>query len=350
VYQRLREERPVTRAITRAGSPVWLVTRYDDVRTILADPRVSADITNPGFPLFQILSPTAQEGQDRSQNVTLLRMDPPDHTLYRRLLTKNFMVKRVEAMCPAIQKLVDEKIDAMLDTPQQPVDFVQALALSVPSTVLSWILGVREKDHAFFNQATEDLMSAGDGTDPTTVERALQPKEALVKYADELATERDSAEDPGDDILGQLVRAAQEGTITRRDVVNTVFLLTVAGHDTTASMTALGTLTLLQHPDQLAELREKPELIPDAIEELLRYLTVVHLAVARVAAEDIEIGGVVIPKGEGIIPSTSPPTAMTPTTPTPTSSTSTAKPVTTSRSATASTSASDSLWPGWNCT
>jgi cytochrome P450 len=295
VYAWLREERPVVRVVMKGGMPAWLVTRYDDVRAVLSDPRVSADLRNPGFPGR---SP-AGAGSDERQS--FLRMDPPDHTLYRRLLTKNFMVKRVEALRPRIQDLVDRTIDAMLAGPK-PADFVQAVALPVPSTVLSWILGVREEDHGFFNKTTEEMFNTGDGTPEEQAAKAVAAANSLVEYVSGLAAERGKADDPGDDILGQLVRAAAEGTISERDVINTGFVLTVAGHDTTASMTALGTLTLLQHPEQLAELREKPELIPAAIEELLRYLTIVHLIILRVATEDIEIGGTVIPAGEGIIP------------------------------------------------
>jgi cytochrome P450 len=298
LYRWLREERPVTRIITKGGDPAWLVTRYDDVRSVLSDPRVSADLYNPGFPFLGV----GAKEQIRSIGASFLRMDAPAHTMYRRLLSRNFMVKRVEALRPAIQDLVDEKIDAMLASPQRPVDFVQALALPVPSTVLSWVLGVREKDRAFFNKATEELFSFGDGTDAEAIERSNQANMSLYLYAYELAEERAAADHPGDDILGQLVTAAKEQKISLKDVAGAGFVLTVAGHDTTASMTALGTLTLLQHPEQLAELRAHPELIPDAIEELLRYLTVVHLIVLRVAAEDIEIGGVVIPAGEGIVP------------------------------------------------
>ncbi|MEU6371574.1 cytochrome P450 [Streptomyces sp. NPDC046909] len=296
VYQWLREERPVTRVITHAGDPAWLVTRYDDVRAILSDPRVSADMQNPGLPALVAGTKTEEFGSG-----ALLRQDPPMHTVYRRMLSKNFMVKRVEAMRPAIQKLVDEKIDAMLAAPEHPVDFVQSLALPVPSTVLSWILGVREKDIPFFNGAAEELLT-GDPTDPESARQFQRNQMALVNYVTELAQERAAADDPGDDILGQLVKAALEGTITFDDVAEVGFVLTVAGHDTTASMSAMGLLTLLQHPEQLAELQAEPELIPDAVEEMLRYLTVVNLIIVRVATEDIEIGGVVIPAGEGIIP------------------------------------------------
>jgi cytochrome P450 len=293
-YSWLRENRPVSRVITRAGSPAWLVTRYDDVRAVLSDPRVSADLTKPGFP--DVIAPLPRELG------SFLRMDPPDHTVYRRLLSKNFMIKRVEALRPAIQDLVDRTIDAMLASPDRRADFVRAVALPVPSTVLSWVLGVPEQDREFFNLTTERAFDSGDGTDPDKLAGAVQALQALLGYIDGLVSEREAAQDPGEDILGQLVAACRVGTIPRNQVISAGVLLTTAGHDTTASMTALGTLTLLQHPDQLDELRRNPELIPDAIEELLRYLTIVHLVVVRVATEDIEIGGSIIPAGEGIIP------------------------------------------------
>jgi cytochrome P450 len=293
-YSWLRENRPVTRVITRAGSPAWLVTRYDDVRAVLSDSRVSADLTRPGFP--DVIAPFPRELG------SFLRMDPPDHTVYRKLLSKNFMVKRVDALRPAIQDLVDRTIDAMLASPDRRADFVRAVALPVPSTVLSWVLGVPEQDREFFNLTTERAFDSGDGTDPDKVAGAVEALQTLLGYIDGLVSEREAAQDPGDDILGQLVAACRVGTIPRNQVISAGVLLTTAGHDTTASMTALGTLTLLQHPDQLDELRRNPELIPDAIEELLRYLTIVHLVVVRVATEDIEIGGAVIPAGEGIIP------------------------------------------------
>jgi len=293
-YSWLRENRPVTRVITRAGSPAWLVSRYDDVRAVLSDPRVSADHNRPGFP--DVIAPFPRELG------SFLRMDAPDHTVYRKLLSKNFMVKRVEALRPAIQDLVDRTIDAMLASPDRRADFVRAVALPVPSTVLSWVLGVPEQDREFFNLTTERAFDSGDGTDPDKLASVAEALQTLLGYIDGLMSEREAAQDPGDDLLGQLVAACRVGTIPRNQVISAGILLTTAGHDTTASMTALGTLTLLQHPDQLDELRRHPELIPDAIEELLRYLTIVHLVVVRIATEDIEIGGAVIPAGEGIIP------------------------------------------------
>jgi cytochrome P450 len=294
LYGWLRKDRPVAEVTLPTGSKAWLVSRYDDVRAILADPRVSADNRAENFPFF-----TAQSRRPDSERM-FLRMDPPEHSVLRRLLGKNFVYKRLTAMRPRIQDLVDETIDRMLTLPQ-PVDLVKEFALPIPSTVLSWILGVRASDADFFNHASEAIVLGTSGQ-PELVQNGVRATEDLLRYIDELVTEKESADSPGDDILGQLVTAHRDGVCGRHDIVNSGFLLAIAGHDTTASMAAAGTLTLLQHPEQLSQLRADPKLWPQAIEELLRYLTVVHLIIQRVASEDIEIGGVTIPAGAGIIP------------------------------------------------
>jgi cytochrome P450 len=294
VYRFLREERPVVRVTLWNGKPAWLVSRYDDVRAILSDPRVSADQTQPGFPNMLAEIP--------DEHVSFLRMDPPRHGVFRKLLNKNFMVRKVDAMRGDLQRLVDDHIDAMLSADDRRADLVASLALPVPSTVLSWILGVKAEDRAYFNNKTEETLQGLNPKDPEAFARSLRSLGELRDYIEQIVQEKAQHDDPGDDILGQLVKAAQAGEISIGDAVNSGHLLIIAGHDTTASMTALGTLTLLQHRDQFDELRRDPTLIPNAVEELLRYLTVVHLIVARVAGEEIEIGGQVIPAGEAIFP------------------------------------------------
>lgn len=294
LYAWARQNRPVTQVTLPTGRPAWLVTRYDDVRSILSDPRVSADSRLPGFPHYADIAKRPDEER------ALLRMDPPEHTVIRRMIAPNFIVKRMEALRPRIQRLVDDTIDHMLTLPQ-PVDLVKEFALPIPSTVLSWILGVHAEDAPFFNNASEEILG-GTAGDPNGFEKALKAFDALIGYIAGLVDEKDAASDPGDDILGQMVLAARDGRCTRQDIINTGFTLAIAGHDTTASMSAMGVATLLLHPDQLAEVKADPKLYPATIEELLRYLTVVHLIVQRVAIEDIEIGGVTIPAGEGILP------------------------------------------------
>jgi cytochrome P450 len=294
LYRWLREERPVVEVPMHSGRSAWLVTRYEDVRAILSDPRVSADSNAEMFP--ELFPGARQPPEEQS----FLRMDTPDHTRFRRMLSKNFMVKRVEALRPQIQDLVDHQVDHLLTQPR-PADFVHQFALPIPSTVISWLLGVPVKDIPVFNQVGEDFASAAPD-DPDSIATALAAIRRFNEYLDALVAQHEAAAQPGDHMIGQLITEMRHGNCTRHDIVNTSLLLLAAGHDTTASMTALGTLTLLQHPDQLAELRARPELIPAAIEELLRYLTIVHLVVARVATEDIDIGGTTIPAGAGIFP------------------------------------------------
>jgi cytochrome P450 len=295
-YRWLRENQPVVRVRLTNGQPAWLVTAYDDVRSILADARVSADTNNPGYPF---INPGLEHHEEGYR--AFIHSDPPDHTVFRRLLANNFVVKRVEAMAPRIQRLVDDQVDHLLSLPQ-PADLVHEFALPIPSTVLSWILGVKAEDAPFFNQAAEDVLSDVHSGSEESLQRINAGVAALRSYIEGLVDERLELDVLPEDIIGQMVGAMKEGQVTRKEVVQSGASVTVAGHDTTASMVATGTLTLLRHPEQMERLRAHPELIPAAIEELLRYLTIVNLVVARVALEDIEIGGVTIPAGEGIIP------------------------------------------------
>jgi cytochrome P450 len=212
------------------------------------------------------------------------------------MVTAPFSIKRVEALRPAIQKIVDALIDDMLAGPT-PVDLVQAFALPVPSLVISELLGVPYADHDFFQQNSRLLINRN-----TPPEEAMAAQQRLIDYLDRLIA--DKLADPGEDLLSYLAtQRVATGELSRQEAAQMGRLLLVAGHETTANMIALGTLALLQHPDQLAALRETddPKLIAGAVEELLRYLTIVHSGRRRVALEDIEIDGHTIRAGEGVI-------------------------------------------------
>ncbi|CAM3093882.1 cytochrome P450 [Prescottella defluvii] len=294
-YDWLRDNEPISQVTTAGGGKAWLVTRYDDVRALLSDRRVSSDSQNRGFPHF------GAQPEPADQQL-FLRMDAPQHTIFRNLLSKNFTLSAINKMRPAIQELVDKTIDEMLARPDRKADFVEALALPVPSTVLSWLLGVKAEDRAFFNDAADRSLASTDPTNPEALTIAIEAMQELRGYIRSISEERAAQDDPGEDIMGQLVGAVRRGEITMMDVENSGFLLIIAGHDTTTNMTALGTYTLLEHRDQWDEMRGNPALIRNAVEELLRYLTVVHLVILRVASEDIEIGGVTIKAGDSIIP------------------------------------------------
>src|SRR5258705_8482645 len=270
----LQAQAPITKVRLWDGSTPWLVTRYADQRALLADPRISSDSRLPGFP-----HPSAgSRARFREQEPTFLNMDDPEHARLRRMATAPFTIKRVEALRPAIQRIVDDLIDQMLAGPTR-VDLVQAFALPIPSLVICHLLAVPYTDHNLFQRTSKLLINWN-----TPPEVAQQAQDTLHDYLDRLIT--DKLTHPTDDLLSRLaVEQVSTGALTQRELAVMARLLLSAGHETTANMIALGTLALLQHPDQLAALRAttEPALISSTVEELLRYLTIVHTGRRRAA-------------------------------------------------------------------
>ncbi|HEY3686004.1 MAG TPA: cytochrome P450 [Streptosporangiaceae bacterium] len=285
-YAELRDRRPICRVTLPTGVSAWLVTRHDHVRRLLADPHVSTDRTQPGFPL---LRPAA----DRT-NPVLLGTDPPEHTWHRRMVLGDFTVKRVARMRPRIQEIVDTHVDALL-AGDRPADLVRALALPVPSLAICELLGVPYADRAVFQRNTTALSGQGDG-----VEARRAASEALDAYLDHLVAGHEA--DPGEDLLGRLIVKYREAGCYDHDwLVRLGRVLLMAGHETTANMISLGVVGLLENPGQLEALRGAPELWPRAVDELLRFFSIVDHGTTRVATADIEIGGERIREGEGMI-------------------------------------------------
>ncbi|MEV4112694.1 cytochrome P450 [Nonomuraea sp. NPDC049695] len=283
-----REQGPMTRVRLWDGSTPWLITGYAEQRAVLGDPRVSADLSRPGYPATVPLPPG---GVKRS----FIGMDDPEHARLRRMVTAPFAIKRIEAMRPAVQKIVDGLIDDLLAGPN-PVDLVQAFALPVPSLVICELLGVPYTDHDFFQDTSKTIINR-----TSTPEQRQAGHQALHAYLDDLVGQK--LTDPGDDLLSGLVERVKAGELSRQEAARMGALMLIAGHETTANMIALGTLALLQHPDQLALLRDgdDPKLVASAVEELLRYLNIVHNGRLRVATEDIEVAGQIVRAGEGLI-------------------------------------------------
>jgi cytochrome P450 len=285
----LQSRTPLTRVELRNGATAWLVTRYADQKTLLADPRLSSDVTRPGYPIDVDVSARGDAP------VSFILMDDPEHARLRRMLTSSFMIKRIEAMRSGVQKIVDDLIDAMLAGPK-PVDLVQAFALPVPSLVICQLLGVPYTDHDFFQDNSKVMINRS-----VTGEERMAAGGRLFSYLDDLLVEKQ--EKPGEDLLSGLVERVRAGELSRADAAQMGVLMLIAGHETTANMIALGTLALLEHPDQLALLRsaDDPALVASAVEELLRYLHITHNGRRRVALADIEIAGETIRAGDGVI-------------------------------------------------
>ncbi|MFE1381721.1 cytochrome P450 [Streptomyces sp. NPDC058740] len=291
-YAPLREERPLSRVTLWDGRPVWIVTGHATARALLSDQRLSTDSTRPDFPL-----PTERATNlRRRRRAALLGWDDPEHNAQRRMLIPSFTLKRAERLRPRIQETVDRLLDAM-EAAGPPAELVSAFALPVPSIVICELLGVPYEDHEFFEEQSRRLLRGPTGAD---TEDALAQLEG---YLGDLI-ERKRVE-PGEGVLDDLVARQQEdGGPKPAELVQLATILLVAGHETTANMISLGTYTLLRHPERLAELRADPGLVPTAVEELLRFLSIAD-GLLRVAREDVEIDGVVIRAGEGVVFSTS---------------------------------------------
>jgi cytochrome P450 len=284
--QAARDEPGLPTIRTALGTSARLVTRYADVREVLGD---AERFTNTGLP--RLPAPDGQDGADfRAGN--LLATDPPEHTRLRRLLTGEFTVKRIRRLEPRIAEIVDDHLDAMVAA-GPPADLVSAFALPVPSLVICELLGVPYADRATFQgRAARQI----DLSLPLE-ERGRVAAESRA-YMGELV-DRARAE-PGDDMLGMLVREHGDD-LTRPELVGIAGLLLIAGHETTANMLGLGTLALLRAPDQLALVRDDPHAVAPAIEELLRWLSVVHSGIPRTVRHDTTVGGTPVAQGELLV-------------------------------------------------
>ncbi|GAA1413101.1 cytochrome P450 [Kitasatospora putterlickiae] len=275
---------PVSRAELPDGTPCWLVTGYQEVRAVLSDRRFSADARRPAFPFLN-----EARRELVAANPSFLRLDDPEHARLRRMVTGDFLVKRVEAMRPGIQRIVDEALDRMT-AGDGPADLIADFALPVPSLVICLLLGVPYEDREAFQANSRVLLT----TEPNDLD-VSRAQDELLDYLAGLAERKRS--EPGEDILSRLVL---RDDLTLREIASIGVLLLVAGHETTANMIGLSTALLLRHPEQAARLAD-PAAVPGAVEELLRLITIVHTGVPRQAMEDVELGGTLIRAGDGVM-------------------------------------------------
>jgi cytochrome P450 len=283
----IRETDGVRTATNSFGMTVFLVTRHEDIKEVLSDHERFSNGRPPGFVIPG--APTVPEEEQASARAgNLLSIDPPEHQRLRRMLTAEFTIRRMKRLEPRITEIVNAQLDAM-EKAGPPVDLVASFALPIPSLVICELLGVPYDDRDDFQRRTVRQL---DLSLPIPERMELQRQgRAYMRSLVERARRQ-----PGEDILGMLVREHGH-ELTNDELIGIASLLLLAGHETTSNMLGLGTLALLRHPDQLAAVRDDPDAIGPAVEELLRWLSIVHSAIPRITTTDVEIAGVEIPAG-----------------------------------------------------
>ncbi|OLT05626.1 cytochrome [Pseudonocardia sp. CNS-004] len=288
-YDRIRAQTPVLRVRLPTGRPAWVLTRYADVRALLADPAASSDIRRPNFPA---MGAGEQEAGIRTR--PFIRTDPPRHTRFRKLFAGEFTPRRVQALRPGVEKLVDGLVDD-LHSLGRPVDLVPHYANAVTTTVVCALLGVPADDVEFFRDVTRV-----SGSRLSTSEQVGAALGQLFSLLGDLVEAKRRT--PGDDLVSRLAgEHLSAGTVTEQELVSALAMTIIAGRETTTSMITLGALYLLEHPQLRAELERRPDRWPAAVDELLRVLSVGDSLALRVLTEERAFSGTTIGADEGVI-------------------------------------------------
>jgi cytochrome P450 len=283
-YAWLRDHSPVHQLMLPPGVPAWLVTRYDDVKALLGDPRLSKDmerfLPGPALPSEHLRGVLTRN---------MLASDPPAHTRLRRLAAREFTARRVEILRARIAGLADGLLELLGDA--GTADLMEAFAAPLPVMVICELLGVPQEDAATF-RAWSTTASDGQSTGGPEFEAAIG---ALQEYVARLVDAKRA--NPGADLISGLVTASDDDRLSDEELIAMVFLLLLGGHETTVSLIGNAVFCLLTHPGQLKLLRAEPDRLPTAIEEVLRYETPATTASMRFASEDLRVRGVTIPAG-----------------------------------------------------
>lgn len=287
-YQRLRDSEPITKVRLYDGREAWMFTRYEDIRTVLAHPAASSETLAEDFPFLNPADKVSKRAQ------SFQRWDDPRHAERRRKLMPYFTIKRIEAMRPRVRGMIEHYYDEMIDA-GPPADLVAQLALAVPSTVACDLLGVDYADHVFFETRFAVRLNRD-----SSAEQVRAANTELNEYVDRVV--RSKYGKRNSDLLGRFVNDHVEtGEVIHEDAVIDATLLLLAGHETTANMIALGTLALLEHPAELERVQRDKTLMPHAVEELLRYLSISQSMGVRLAKDDFEVSGCPVQSGDGLI-------------------------------------------------
>jgi cytochrome P450 len=291
-FRRMQQEGPVTPVVLPQGGRFWLVTRYADVRAALADPRLYKDwagkLTGPDW---------VPDETSAFLSVHLLNADPPAHTRLRKLVSRAFTARRVAALRPRIEEITAALLDGLAagaDSGRDKVDLIESFAFPLPVTVICELLGVPVGDRDRFKEWSHTIVASDETRDIRTA-----GAEMFFYFTDLVAAKRAR---PADDLVSALIEASDSGdALNERELIAMLFLLLIAGHETTTNLIASGTLALLSHPAELSRLRADPALLPGAVEELLRFANPLNHATDRFTMEPVEIGGVTIPAREWVL-------------------------------------------------
>jgi pentalenic acid synthase len=290
-YLPIARQRPLAEVTLYDGRRAWAVTGRAVARKLLVNPHISSDRTNPAWPImFAGMAATVNDSQQKVMKIVtaLSGLDDPVHNARRKLLIPSFTIRRTNALRPKIQQIVDRRLDTMLED-GAPTDLIPAFASPVPLTVLYHLLGIPDDDHEFFEKQSHELAF---GSNPNAA------FDKLMAYMDELIVEKQR--NPGEGVLDDLLAGnGATGDMDREELLSTLLLQVAGGHGTTSSMISLSTFTLLQNPERLAELRADPSLMSNAVDELMRLLSIPD-GMSRVATGDIEVDGTTIRKGDGV--------------------------------------------------
>ncbi|MEU6018863.1 cytochrome P450 [Streptomyces sp. NPDC047515] len=287
VYANLRDTAPVCPMRPPHGIDTYLITRYEDARAALTDPRLSKDMYGAMDAYRRIFGDSSVALDDH-----MLNSDPPKHTRLRKFVGSTFTPRRVESLRPRIQDVVETLLDGCAT--REPVDLLPAFAFPLPIIVICELLGVPQEERPELQRLSTTVAQTGFGKEAKQAQQTAE--EGLHAYfADLLARKRSR---PGEDLLSALVEARDEnGGLAEQELISTAFLLMFAGHKTAAYLIGNGVHHLLTHPAQLRAVQQNPELVGPAVEELLRYDGSVESATFRFATEDVQIAGTRIPKG-----------------------------------------------------
>jgi cytochrome P450 len=295
IYAQLRAEAPVARVALPDKRVAWLITRYDDVLAALRDERLVKDLRNAMPPEQQKQQPWVP-GVFKPLERVMTHLDGADHQRLRALVQQAFTPRMVERMRARAEQVSNDLLDAA--QPRGHMDLIRAYAMPLPATIIAEILGVPAANRHAFQRWTKALITASES--PLFALRALLPIVAFLRYIRKLVRERRA--NPADDLVTALVQAEQAGDkLSEDELLAMIFLLLVAGYETTVNLIGNGMLALLQQPDQLAKLRADPALIASAVEELLRFANPVGTTTDRYAREELTIAGTIIPRGALIV-------------------------------------------------